>query len=464
MNIKKANTSIEKTILTAMIVDTNVLSDIAGKWKDKMFPVSWCNLVGRWCVDYYNSHGKAPMHHIETIFKSWGSESKDEDTIALIEKFLQQLSDNYGKQKKASNSSFILDIAGKFFNRSRVSNLIDVLQGDLDKNDVRRAFNRISEFEEISMGQGAVVDVFQDESAINRAFSSKAESLVDYPGALGKFLGNSLSRDSFVAFIAPEKRGKSWWLMDVAYRAALNRRKVLMFQIGDMSESQIMMRFAIRAAGAPEDPDDCVIQYPVSLERKSNTEVDLERKEKKLNLLTFDKAKKAFKKVMEEKIKSVKNSYLKLSVHPNNSIGINQIKGMCKDLSKRGWCPDLVVIDYADLIAAPPGMMESRDAINYNWKGMRSLSQELHCLVLTATQADAGSYDANIIGMKNFTDDKRKNAHVTGMLSINQSTAEKESQIYRIGWVVRRGAKFSPTFTCFTAGCLEVGNPAILSC
>jgi hypothetical protein len=56
--------------------------------------------------------------------------------------------------------------------------------------------------------------------------------------------------------------------------------------------------------------------------------------------------------------------------------------------------------------------------------------------------------------MENFSNDKRKYAHVNGMLALNQNKRDKENQVMRLGWLVLREATFSMTRqlavgTCF---------------
>jgi hypothetical protein len=129
---------------------------------------------------------------------------------------------------------------------------------------------------------------------------------------------------------------------------------------------------------------------------------------------------------------------------------------------RKGWPVDAVFVDYADILAPPAGFVgDSREATNENWKQLRRLSQELHCLVVTATQTKATSYAAKGLDMTHFSEDKRKFAHVTGMVGINQDVDEKEAEVQRLNFVVRRERRFVTTRYCHVAGCLTLGNPAV---
>jgi hypothetical protein len=123
-----------------------------------------------------------------------------------------------------------------------------------------------------------------------------------------------------------------------------------------------------------------------------------------------------------------------------------------------------VVIDYADLLLGPlAGGGESREQVNATWKGLSKMRQDLRCLVLTATQANADAYEADALNRRNFSEDKRKHAHVSGMFALNQSDAEYKQGVYRINWLDRRDEPYSQREFCYVAGCLAVARPMMMS-
>jgi replicative DNA helicase len=161
--------------------------------------------------------------------------------------------------------------------------------------------------------------------------------------------------------------------------------------------------------------------------------------------------------------KKGKESLLRLACYPNSTISIAGVRAALESWSRRGWTPDVVVIDYADILAPLPGYAESRDSTNATWQQMRALSQQLHGLVITATQTKATSYTAELMEMQHFSEDKRKFAHVTGALGINETADEKRNQTFRLNWLVLRESDFS-TRDCVTiAGCRDVARPIVLS-
>jgi len=463
MKVIKKNSDQERRIIIGMIVDSLVLGRIASKWQYRMFKSKWANIVAKWCLNYYKRYEKAPMKNVEGMFETWSANAKDKSTVNLVSQFMSSLSAEYEELGEESNSDYIIDIAGHYFNQIRIERLVESVESDVTGGEIESAHSRLIEYNKIEMGVGAGIDVFQDSEAMRRAFADKRESLIKFPGALGRFFKGSLEREGFVAFMGKKGVGKSFWLQTMAYEGMLQRRKVVMFEVGDMGESQTMRRLMIRTARHPHSP--CTIKYPLSLVRSKNKrklirdwkEIEFEDK------LDWRKAKKACQRVMQKKVKSG-DSYFKLSCHFNSTLSVDGIDSILQDWEREGWGPDIIVIDYADILDMDCGGAEGRDRINETWKRLRALSQRYHCLVLTATQSDTASYNRQLMKMDNFSDDRRKIDSVTGMIGINQTSDEKKKQLMRLNWVSLRDDEFFPVQCVTVYGCLQVANPAVKSC
>lgn len=253
----------------------------------------------------------------------------------------------------------------------------------------------------------------------------------------------------------------SWLLLDMAWRAMEQRRKVAFFSVGDLSQNQMMRRFHKRAARMPFSPK--VVQFPIKIEHEAGERsavVEFEERKFKESL-SWQDGYKACLKVLK-KVKT-KETLLRLSTHPADSLSVNGIAAILKTWERGGWVPDVIVIDYADILAPPPGNLQSQDAINKTWMKLRALSQARHCLVVTATQANAASYKAETLDQSHFSDLKKKMAHVTGMIGINATRDEKESGLSRLNWIVLRESEFNVSRCVHVAGCLDIGNPAVRS-
>lgn len=472
MRYEKHDGGKERGVLIGMIVDKVVLAEIADKWtKDGMFASVWANIVGKWCVDFFHKYGEAPNKTILSIFEAWSEQASDKDTIKLVGKFLEDLSGEYTKLKRDSNSRVVIDAAAVLFNRVKLSKVKDKIEGYLELGKVDDAIKSITAFDQVEMGVGAGVDLFTDEKAILSTFEElNEEPVVRYSGALDRFFGKCFAKGTFVAFMGPEKRGKSYWLLDVGYRALTQRRRVAHFECGDLTEKQCKERYLTRASKLPLDSEEgwpLTVEYPMEIEvPEKEGEVAYVRREPRVFKVpsTPKQALQAANRVMADVVKS-KSSYFKLFPYPSDTLTVDMVEAKLRQVERSsGWIPDLIVLDYADIMAVPPGFNESRDAVNANWKKLRKLSMQRNCCVVTASQANTASYRTDILEKWNFSEDKRKLAHVTSMIGLNQNKDEEKEEVMRLNFVVRRKGKFHSKRVVHTAMCLALANPCVRSC
>lgn len=464
MKIDRRSGGDERRILTAMIVDTTVLAKTAARWvpAEGYFASTWANTVAGWCIEYHERYGKAPGTAIEGMFEHWAEKgNRDAATVKSVEYLLSGLSDEHEQLKHDTNPEYILDLAGRHFNKVRLQKIKDGLEGDLDNGDLEAAEQRIAGDNKIELGGGSGIDVMSDETAVRAAFEVTREPLVTYPGAVGEFFAHHLQRNGFIAFEGAEKRGKTYWMLDLAWRAMCQRRRVAFFEVGDLTEGEIILRWACRAARHPLRPGTARVPREISYCGEGVAEV-VYREKVFQEELDWRAAYKAMGVVTKTHVRS-KESFFRLSTHPADSINVAGVRAIVYGWIRQGWVPDVICIDYADILAAPAGGYEGRDAINKSWMQMNGLRQELHCLVVTATQADAASYDQHTLSRKNFSEDKRKMAHVTGMVGLNSMPVEKEAGITRLNWLQLRGGRFDERRCVHVAGSLDIGNPAMVS-
>lgn len=452
----------ERRVLIGMITSREVLSAITPKWnKEGLFASRWSNQLGRLCCRYFAKYGNAPGREIESLFKSWASKGHDPENSEEMERFLASLSDQYEEE---GNSQYLIDLASKHFNGVRLDNLSDQIRGYRLQGENDKAESLVRSFKRVEMGDDSLTDVLNDRNAIAEAMDPKVfEALIEYPGALGKFFGNQLCRNGFVSILAPEKRGKTWALIDIACEAVLQRRRTAFFEIGDMTRPQIMRRLITRFSERPLMPK--VVKWPVRIGRKKTdqgTKVMIKTEDREFKeALTIEEAYASFDRVVKGRVRS-SDSYLRLYTTHAGSISAREIRSIVEGWASDGWEPDVIVIDYADLLRMDGGK-DMRDKVNEAWQEMRATSQVLHCLVVTATQANRASYKAKRIGMEHSSEDKRKAAHVTGMIGLNQSPGEKGNQLMRLNWVVLREDEHLPSQFVYVAQCLAVARPFMLS-
>lgn len=496
---------IERRILTGLIVSADYLSRVCPFWDSTFLEVPEIRKVADWCIDYYKKYGRAPKQDITSLFaENIATKKLTETEITYLEKVLEYVSDEYEREEQF-NTAYLFDQTVKYFKGRKLERFNREIQTLIDAGKVEEAekFAKSYEFSVIDQAaSGLELPSAEALQRIDKAFDTTLHQVIKYPGALGEMWNDHLVRDGLVAFLAPEKRGKTFWLLELAMRALRQKVNVAFFEAGDMSEPQLLKRTCIYIARKSDRPHYCSEYYqPVGdcvynqlnlctlPERNGSYGIFEEYSEfdflhLKNELLTYEnlvekvtanpayspcdsptcpkrkgsiwlKLPPAVPPLTAEEAKKRLTAFferykrrLKLVCTPPDFLDVSTIKKYLDEWERySGFVPDLIVIDYADLLAAPPYVREFRHKQDSIWKGLRALSEERHCLVVTATQSDAASYNRSHLTLSNFSEDKRKYAHVTAMFGLNQDVdgIEKKLSVMRINELVVREGEFFPT-------------------
>lgn len=471
MKVRKYQATEEKAVLTALIVHDRILGRITAELGQSRSPFrnKWSNIIVQWCFSHYSKYHKAPRRHIEDYFRKWSQSEGDEESSAIIESFLSHLNENYRQTAQEMNEAYLVDLAGRFFTKVRLESLSDKIQRAIEKNDVEEAEALQLKFKSVNLSSKSPAgsNPFSPKKVMEVLhWEQEDRSIIRFPGALGTFLSPHFERDGFIAFAAPEKKGKSYWLLEVVWQALRQRRKVLYYVIGDMSERQALARLYRRATRRPRRTKQ--IRFPISIkpgikDQAGVLQADVQNEERVIEGITFSAIKKAVQKLKTQT--ASKKINLKLICAGASMLSASAIEENVKGLAQQGWVPDVVIIDYADLLASEDESMklDYRHQINETWKILRRISSEQHVLLVTATQAAARAYDQWVLRKKDFSEDKRKNAHTTGTLGINQTAEEKKLGIYRLNWVFLRDGEWSDNQVVWVAGNLALASPCLKS-
>ncbi len=522
MTNKKFN-FMERRIAIGMIISTDYLSRIHKFWDSELLESNELKLISDWCMDYYKKYDKAPDRDIQQIYmENLKKNIFSKDTAEYIELLLESLSDEYGRDA-LFNSAYLYDKTVEYLkmreleeHNAEVDYLIQT--GQVHEAEVL-ASNFISKIK-IEGVEGLELSSEEALDRVERAFNETTQRVLYYPGAIGDMWNEHLIRGGFVSFLAPEKRGKSWLLIEMAMRAIRQKANVVFFSAGDMTESQMLKRICVYIAQKSDlekycqdrfcSVGDCVLNQLDLCDRLDRNcdhgifNMDLNTFfQNKNNLLDLDILKEKYeenseycpcdsmtcgerrgsvwlkkipaknplnsseaKRALKAFFKRYKRRF-KLVTHPAGMLTLSEMKKILNGFEQEdGFVPDVILVDYADLLSAEDSpTKEFRHKQDHVWKGLRALSQEKHALVLTATQADAQSYKQDRLSLMNFSEDKRKYAHVTAQYGLNQDPQgrEKKLGIMRINEIVVREGEFSPDKEVYILQDLSAGRPFLES-
>ena len=483
---KPITTDVERKIALGMVTSTPFLREISIIYDEQLIVVPYVRTIGEWCVQHFKTYREAPQQKIENVHASALRRNKiPEKEKELLEEFLATLSEEW--ERDGFNAEFWLDEAERYLDGRRLLLISEDAQAHVSRGNYKEARELIEGYRQIKRPGGGAVNPFNKE-VITTAFEESQESLFRLPGAVGFFMNHLLVRNSLIGVLAPEKRGKTFLLTELALIGVKFRCNVALFAVGDMSRDQMVRRIGVRitnrslldskenerqvvydcqrnqrgtcdktkGSGGIEDEDGEVISNKDHLEAylsgTKHKPCDACRKERNSKWrgarwwkpidsrrLTLGKAKRAGAKFMK-----AHGNRLKLYEYGTWQLNVKMVEAELERLKEQeDFLADIVIIDYADNLGAEDTRVhEERHKQNQTWGALSALRNKWNCCLITATQDDAGTYDGSDITMKNFTEDKRKLGHVTAMIAINQTPQEKKERIARLGTVVARETEF----------------------
>ncbi|MDR2704348.1 MAG: hypothetical protein LBC02_01085, partial [Planctomycetaceae bacterium] len=353
MEVESFNTDIERRILIGMITDNVVASSVSASWdtsdRSGLFRTNLANMIGKWVVSHHTKYGVAPREAILSRFQLFQDKNTNKELSQQISDLLSSL-DFEADSNPIQNRDYLIDQASRYFTEVRLDRIADRIKAGIQIDKLDDSLNAINSFRRVELGADLGIDPLRNEAAIRQAFAAATEQLIHFnkrgEDDASHFFGNSLCRDGFVSFLASAKGGKSMALMDMVWRAVKEKRKVAYFEIGDMSQNQVMLRLMIHVTGIPKKAGTYKIPSKLEVDSKHNVDIDYDD-------LTTDEALSAddaidrCHKILE---KHGDDERLRLSVHPNNSINVRGIESLLDVWERDGWIPDVIVIDYADLL------------------------------------------------------------------------------------------------------------------
>jgi replicative DNA helicase len=490
---QQVDTVEEKQIVIGMIVSTEFLHKIYDKINILYFKSGYLRKLVKWVMEYYDKYKECPFYHIEDIFHNKSKQLRDNES-ELIAQLLVDLSATFESDEAGTNAEFLYHRALDYFNKQEIEISIENARDSLAKGNVDEAGIALLKYKKVSTDLVGGADILS-ETIVSKAVElirmhsvedeDKDGFLFRYPGDLGKYMG-SFFRGQLISFVGSAKKGKTRMLLETAFQAVMARLNVAYFSL-EMTESNVKKLFYQRIEGRSLETDritvpcfDCAFNQTNDCNKPQRVKSRrLEVSTRGLNSVDFnpdefdgylpctackgvDRSYKVatwFDNFENKKSteKSMVDSVLRFSTYTGAlfvkcyrfSANMNNIRS---DLEREelttGFIPDVIIIDYADILAPESKRTEQRTEVNETWKALGGMASSMDCVVITATQGTRLSFDRFSLEPKDISEDIRKLAHVDAFFALNQIQVEKELGILRIGTLVHRHKDFGPSKEC----------------
>ena len=443
---EKVEMSVERRILSNLIMSTPLLAKCYKAGNPIMFESTMSRTVATWVWDFFARTDSAPGTAINDIYRQRASELKDADAD-MVFTFLSSCSEEW----LPSNLAYSTEMTLKYFRLRALALLSEKIVRAVQTGDISAGEHAIADYVKPDVKKSTKVDMFHDAAIISQAFDKTDEELFVMPGELGCVIG-SFIREDFIAFIGPPKSGKTWWLMTFAVQAALQGQKVLYVSL-EMSEAQTVRRFWQMLTGTSQYGEE--VNWPEFEESGDSFKIV----DGKMQTEKVDSQPVCISRLQQTIRRVSRTGDLQVVTYPSRSLSVKGLEADLKDMEVyESFVPTVICVDYADIMDLGPGSDE-REKINRTWISLRGLASKIKGIVATVSQTGretvGGSKDAT---ENTVSEDIRKVAHVTKMITINHTQEEKARGIVRLACNTSRdGTPIVDQVVC--TSCLAIGRP-----
>ena len=211
--------------------------------------------------------------------------------------------------------------------------------------------------------------------------------------------------------IAPTGAGKSMVLVHLATRAILEGKTVVYYTL-ELKDTVVGQRF-----------DCCISGIPLGDHRM--------RKEEIL-----------------KKIEDIDGSLI-IKEYPTKSASVQTLKNHIEKLRKRGIEPDMILVDYADLLRPVRSSGEKRHELEETYEGLRGLAQTYEVPIWTASQTNRSGLNAEVITMEAISEAFNKCFVADFIFSLSRTVQDKQANKGRLFIAKNRNGPDGIVFDAF---------------
>ena len=116
---------------------------------------------------------------------------------------------------------------------------------------------------------------------------------------------------------------------------------------------------------------------------------------------------------------------LLIKYFPTKAASVQTIASHLKQIELSGTKPDIVIVDYADILMPTGNFKEKRHAIGNIYEDLRGLAGELEIPIWTASQANRSALEEDVIGADKVAEDYSKVMTADFVMSMSRKVEDK---------------------------------------
>ena len=366
-------------VIQSLLLDVKFFERIYEIIKDEYFDSRPHAFIYKKVKEYYEKYKYPPsIENLEIIVNSEEDELLKETAAEVVFSI---------KKSLVSDTKYIKDEAVKFCRWQNMKNAIKTSVNYLEENKFEEIFtlvgNALKAGEETNLGH----TYFQHLDL--RLAKMKRDVIPTGMKYLDEILNGGLGKGELGVVVAGTGLGKSWMLCLFGKNATFSGFNVVHYTL-ELYEHQVGIRYDAMFTGIP--PSEVV------------NNVDFVRQK-------LDNMKNVGKLIIKE--------------YPTKTASVNTIRFHINKLMMSGIIPDLVIVDYADLVKSKHSYGEKRFELESVYEDLRALAGELHIPVWTASQTNRAGMGDEIVHLQSIAESFAKATVSDVIITISRRMEDK---------------------------------------
>lgn len=339
--------------------------------------------------EHYNS-----FPPIDMLIASMETDTKESSDWGQIKKILIETQVN----NQVDEEEFIKDSAIEFCRKKKVTAAIFEMTDMLSKKSDETTYEEALKLFTNAVNAGAVNNVghrYLDDFAARYTLNRRRAITTGIP-PLDSITSGGLGRGELGLVVGGTGGGKSMFLVYLAAAAMKDGHNVIYYTL-ELGETEIGRRF---------DASITTVQLDCLMDNKDY--------------------------VLEE-VKKLGNKLI-VKEYPTKQGTVQMIRSHIEKQKRMGWHPDLVIIDYADLLKFTTHYTEMRHNLQGITEELRGLAKEFNVVMWTASQSNREGYKAAAPGLEHLSEAFSKSFSTDLSIVIGRTAKEKANNtaIYNI--------------------------------
>ena len=369
------------------------------------FEKKYLQIFAQTLINYRNKYNTHPNSEVMMTLLRTELNHHDKATAQAVREFYARIHTSDGVHE----AEYVKDKAIDFCRKQ-------VLKGAMIKS---AALLKSSSFEEIeklikealvlgtdnNFGHDFRKDLLKRFELVSRDPTSTGWSRMD------EIIKGGLGKSELGVVVAPTGAGKSMVLVHLATQAILQGKTVVYYTL-ELKDTVVGQRF-----------DCCITDVPLQEHIQRQKEII-------------------------SKVKDLEGTLI-IKEYPTKNASVQTLKNHIEKLRKRGIEPDMILVDYADLLRPGRSSSEKRHELEETYEGLRGLAQTYQIPCWTASQTNRGGLNAEVITMESISEAFNKCFVADFIFSLSRTVQDKQANKGRLFVAKNRNGPDGLVFDAF---------------